>query len=154
MQSNTAAAECGSVQGVAMRALLSARLQAYALDGDTAPSASGNILASWLLVWLLSSLNRAAAQAAADPTADSASLDAAAAAVRHFIGMFQQQLQQRDVEELLRRRGWPDLIAHVTQVYQDPSGHILSALSRVLPPNASGCATAEHRVGCHSWNVK
>jgi hypothetical protein len=121
------------LQGTAMRALLSARLQALALDADTAPSAAGNILASWLLVWLLSALNRAAAKAAVDPVNESASYNAAAIAVCRCIGVFQQLLQQRDVEDLLRQRGWPDLMAHATHVYRDARGQMRSALNRAPP---------------------
>lgn len=132
-----------------MRTLLTTRLQALSLDTAAAASAHGTSLATWLLVYRLAALNRAAARALADPSSSAAvaARRSAEADVRSFIRTYKVQLQRRDVEELLRRRGHAELLAHAAAVYQDPCGRM-----RVTVHSTRPCSSA--RTTCRSQSER
>ena len=147
---STVSSKCASMfrsmrrtQGAAVRALLATRLQSLSLDTAAAASAHGTSLATWLLVCHLAALNRATARALADPASHAAAAAhrSAAADVRTFIRTYKVQLQKRDVEELLRRRGLVELLAHAASVYEDPCARMRVAVhSALYPPLAHACA--------------
>jgi hypothetical protein len=131
-----------AMQGTALRTLLATKLHTVLEVHPQVPSATGTALSTWLLVSHLHTLNIAALRAHIDEPAEAQGFQQALADVKHCIVAHAAQLQRDNVADILRRRGWNELLAFVAAVYSDTCGHFQLVVKGVSAQNRASVGSA------------